>query len=183
MEISLFNYNDYGGYEPEPVGQPFTKETHPEPEIAVGHKNYKVAHGVLNQSRNAKRDGFIGECPLCECETCKNRRYQDGSDDSTVSFQTPAKMNPAQAANMVRSHEQEHVRNEQIRAKEKGEKVVMQTVRIKTAACPECGVIYVSGGETITVTRKSDPDYYNDLFSVGTEDKIKEKGALINYAA
>lgn len=29
-----------------------------------------------------------------ECQTCKNRRYQDGSDDPGVSFKTAGKINP-----------------------------------------------------------------------------------------
>ena len=35
---------------------------------------------------NEKHDGFDKEIPDCQCETCKNRRYKDDSDDSCVSF-------------------------------------------------------------------------------------------------
>ena len=44
-----------------------------------------------------------------ECETCKNRKYQDGSDDPGVSFKTPSNIAPEEAAARVRSHENEHV--------------------------------------------------------------------------
>jgi hypothetical protein len=143
----------------------------------------KTGHDHGNGSVSAgKRDGFIGECPQCECETCKNRRYQDKSDDGTVSFQSPTKMNPEQAASMVRSHEQEHVRNEQLRAKEKGEEVVSQSVRIIYGTCPECGKTYVAGGETRTVTRYRNPDY-TDLFRVGAEDITRKKGGVFNSVA
>ena len=88
-----------------------------------------------------------------ECQTCKNRRYQDGSDDPGVSYQTPTKISPDQAASAVRSHEYEHVRRSQSQAAAKGREVVSQSVVIKTAICPECGRVYVSGGTTTTVTR------------------------------
>ena len=44
-----------------------------------------------------------------ECQTCKNRKYQDGSDDPGVSFKTATNVAPEQAASAVRGHEQEHV--------------------------------------------------------------------------
>ena len=45
-----------------------------------------------------------------ECETCKERKYQDGSDEM-VSFKTAQHMDPSEAATGVRAHEQEHVAN------------------------------------------------------------------------
>ena len=45
-----------------------------------------------------------------ECETCKNRKYQDGSDEM-VSFKSATHISPQSAASAVRSHEQEHVSN------------------------------------------------------------------------
>lgn len=50
------------------------------------------------------------------CETCKNRRYQDGSDDASVSYQVPTNIPAEQAAVKVRSHEMEHVRHEKAKA-------------------------------------------------------------------
>ena len=44
-----------------------------------------------------------------ECQTCKNRKYQDGSDDPGVSFKTATNVAPELAASAVRGHEQEHV--------------------------------------------------------------------------
>jgi Zn-finger nucleic acid-binding protein len=87
-----------------------------------------------------------------ECQTCKNRKYVDGSDDASVSFQTPTRVSPEAAASKVAAHEHEHVRNEQADAKREGRRVVSQSVTIKTDICPECGRVYVSGGETKTVT-------------------------------
>ena len=87
-----------------------------------------------------------------ECQTCKNRKYVDGSDDPSVSFQTPTSLSPNEAMFAVPAHEMEHVRNEQMKAESEGRKVVSQSVSIHTSICPECGRVYVSGGETRTVT-------------------------------
>ena len=92
-----------------------------------------------------------------ECQTCKERKYQDGSDDAGVSFKTPTKIDPDQAAAAVRGHEMEHVVREQAKAQREDRKVVSQSVTYHTAICPECGRAYVSGGTTRTVTAaKSD---------------------------
>ena len=88
-----------------------------------------------------------------ECQTCKNRKYQDGSDDPGVSFKTPTNVAPEQAANAVRGHEQEHVVREQAKARREDRRVVSQSVTIHTEICPECGDVYVSGGTTRTTTR------------------------------
>ena len=91
-----------------------------------------------------------------ECETCKNRKYVDQSDDPSVSFQAPAHISPGQSAAVVMSHEREHVTNEQARAEQEGRRVVSQTVSLQMSVCPECGRMYVSGGTTRTVTVKDD---------------------------
>ena len=87
-----------------------------------------------------------------ECETCKERKYQDGSDDSGVSYQTPTHIAPEQAASAVMGHEMEHVVREQAKAEREDRKVVSQSVTVHTAVCPECGRVYVSGGTTRTTT-------------------------------
>lgn len=91
-----------------------------------------------------------------ECETCKNRKYQDGSDED-VSFKSPAHIDPNAAASRVRSHEQEHVSNAYKKAAQNNGKVVSCNVAIHTAVCPECGRTYVSGGTTSTQIR-----YFNE---------------------
>ncbi len=91
---------------------------------------------------------------LQECESCKNRKYVDRSDDATVSFQSPTKVSPNAAEGAVRAHEQEHVSSEQSKAVEQGRKVVSQSVSIHYGICPECGSSYVSGGTTTTVTKE-----------------------------
>lgn len=87
-----------------------------------------------------------------ECETCEKRKYQDGSNDAGVSFKTPTRIAPEQAAAAVRGHEMEHVVREQAKAEREDRSVVSQSVTIHTDICPECGRVYISGGTTRTTT-------------------------------
>lgn len=98
------------------------------------------------------QDGFRRKEPGEECQTCKNRKYKDGSDEN-VSFKAAAHISPEAAASRVRAHEGEHVANAYSKAAQKGGEVVAASVRIKTAVCPECGKNYVSGGTTTTKIR------------------------------
>ena len=113
-----------------------------------------------------------------ECETCKNRKYQDGSDDPGVSFKTASKIT-GNAEGAVRAHENEHVTRNQAKAEREGKEIVYQSVRIKHGICPECGASYVSGGETTTVTRTKT----EDLYKVGLYDSEGEKGKLFDAVA
>lgn len=112
-----------------------------------------------------------------ECQTCKNRKYQDGSDDPGVSYKTPTSIDADMANAAVRSHEREHVGREQFQAQQEGREVVFQTVTIHNAICPECGRIYVSGGTTRTVTRKQ-AEQVADRYKVGTPEADKSGKTL-----
>lgn len=103
-----------------------------------------------------------------ECQTCKERKYQDGSDDPGVSFKTPTNVAPELAALAVRGHEQEHVVREQAEARREGRDVVSQSVTYHTAICPECGKVYVSGGTTRTSTRAA-----QEQPGAGTEMEVR----------
>lgn len=98
-----------------------------------------------------------------KCETCENRKYQDGSTDPGVSFKTPGKINPDAAASVVRSHEMEHVFHEQAQASRDGREVVSQSVVLHTGICPECGRVYISGGTTRTVTRSDAEELFRQV--------------------
>lgn len=87
-----------------------------------------------------------------ECQTCENRKYQDGSSDPGVSFKTATHLTPEEAASAVRGHEMEHVVRNQAKAAREDRKIVSQSVIIHTDICPECGRVYTSGGTTRTVT-------------------------------
>lgn len=116
------------------------------------NKNSLIAKESENKSTGRAADVFRMSTDD-ECQTCKNRRYQDESNDSSVSYQNPTKISSAAAASAVKAHEMEHVRNNQVKARQEGKEIVSQYVRIKTGICPECGDTYVAGGETVTVTR------------------------------
>ena len=99
-----------------------------------------------------------------ECQTCKERKYQDGSDEN-VSFKSAQHIAPEAAAARVRGHEQEHVANAYSKAMKDGGKVVNASVSIHTAVCPECGRTYVSGGTTHTMIK------YNNEKNPYTQNK------------
>lgn len=109
-----------------------------------------------------------------ECETCKNRKYQDGSDEN-VSFKSPAHIDPNAAASRVRSHEQEHVSNAYKEAAQNNGKVVSCNVSMRTAVCPECGRTYVSGGTTSTQIKyyNEDNPYQKDMKSSDAVNKYR----------
>lgn len=117
-----------------------------------------------------------------ECETCANRKYQDGSDEGNVSFKTAAHVSPESAGARVRAHEGEHVSNAYKKAAQKNGKVLNASVAIHTSICPECGRTYVSGGVTNTTIKYSNED--NPYTKNQKElDAAKYKGANIDYAA
>ena len=119
-------------------------EEDPAADAAAALKGEGEAAGA-ESAQKALEDG--------ECETCERRKYQDGSDDMGVSFQTPTNVDPDLAASAVRGHEMEHVVRERAKATREDRKVVSQSVTYHTAICPECGKSYVSGGTTRTATK------------------------------
>ena len=116
-----------------------------------------------------------------DCETCSNRKYQDGSDEN-VSFKTASHISPDSAGSRVRAHEGEHVSNAYKKAAQKDGKVLNASVAIHTSICPECGRTYVSGGVTNTMIKYSNEDnpYTKNQKQL---DAAKFKGANIDYAA
>lgn len=85
------------------------------------------------------------------CKTCRERKYQDGSDDSAVSFQGATKLG-GNVEGAVRGHEREHELRENAKAKLDGGNVLHSSVAITHAYCPECGARYISGGLTTIKT-------------------------------
>ncbi len=114
---------------------------------------------TIDSIRNDKLMKKIG---AVECQTCRNRKYVDGSNDAGVSFKTPAHVSPENSMAAVASHEQEHVSREGAKARAEGREVVSQSVRVYTDVCPECGRVYASGGKTVTTTKadKKNTDYF-----------------------
>lgn len=114
--------------------------------------SYKI---IRNPGESTEKQAGKKSSPA-ECKTCKERKYQDGSDED-VSYKTATHIDPDAAASRVRSHEQEHVSNAYKKAAKNNGKVVSCNVSIHTAICPECGRTYVSGGTTATQIK-----YFNE---------------------
>ena len=72
-----------------------------------------------------------------ECQTCKNRKYKDGSDEANVSFKSAAHVSPQAAGAAVRAHEGEHVQNAYNDAAKNNGKVISASVSIHLSVCPE----------------------------------------------
>ena len=134
--------------------------------------------GNMNPAKSAA-EGDEEAASSGECETCKQRKYQDGSDEM-VSFKTAQHISPESAAARVRAHEQEHVSNAYAKAAIGNGKVISASVSIHTAICPECGRPYVSGGTTRTQIKYSDEKnpYQKDLKS---KDHAKYAGINASY--
>jgi len=117
-----------------------------------------------------------------ECETCKNRKYQDGSDEM-VSFKAAGHIAPSNAASVVLGHEHEHVSNAYRKADLNNGKVERCSVRLKMDICPECGRTYVSGGVTSTQIKYYNESnlYQQDLKSSDAANKYR--GANVDIAA
>ncbi len=129
--------------------------------ISYGNANQvnpvsEAGKATLNPGESTKISPGRKSSPA-ECETCKNRKYQDGSDEM-VSFKSAAHISPKASASRVRAHEQEHVSNAFRDAAKKDGKVLAANVSLKTAICPECGRSYVAGGTTATKIQYSNED-------------------------
>ena len=131
------------------------------------------------KSGKMRSKGHIDD-PSCECQTCKNRKYQDGSNEM-VSFKSAQRIAPSAAAAKVRGHEQEHVVNAYEKAAQNNGKVIRASVTLHTAVCPECGRTYVSGGTTNTQIKyyNEENPYQKDLKSA---DRLKYQGMNADYA-
>ena len=116
--------------------------------VATGAAAAEGTKPILNPNESTQKAPGKLSSPA-ECETCKNRKYQDGSDEM-VSFKSAQHISPQAAASRVRGHEAEHVSNAYKDAAMNNGKVLQASVSIRTAVCPECGRTYVAGGETCT---------------------------------
>lgn len=134
----------------------------------------------VNSVAAADKVSNSGKVSPAECQTCKNRKYQDGSDEM-VSFKSPAHISPEASFAMVSAHEQEHVSNAVAEGSKENKELVSATVSLKMAVCPECGRTYVAGGVTSTKMRT----YAKDPYSQNLKSFEKEAltGNYIDYCA
>ncbi len=148
--------------------------------VGKQEKDYTKYPGEEKTEAGKMRIKAHGGDPSCECETCKKRKYRDGSDEM-VSFKSAQTIAPQAAASRVRAHEQEHVVNAYEKAAKGNGKVINASVSIHTSICPECGRTYVSGGTTHTQIKyyNEENPYQKDLKSA---DRLKYVGMNADYA-
>lgn len=151
---------------------------------AVGQSNrYIIPVTNAKQVTPVDTDNTVfgsGKVSPIECQTCKNRRYQDGSDEM-VSFKTPGRISPEESYAKVMGHEKEHVANAVAEGNEENKQLLSATVSLKMAVCPECGRTYIAGGTTRTTMRV----YADDPYSQNQKSFEAEatKGNFVDYAA
>lgn len=137
--------------------------------ITAGYTSFGI-QSAGNSTSTENTDG-AGEVNPSECQTCANRKYQDGSDEM-VSFKAPGKISPEKSYGKVLGHEKEHVANAIAEGSKENKELVSATVSLRTSICPECGRSYVSGGTTTTIMKT----YKDDAFS--QNKKSFEQGIL-----
>lgn len=169
------SYSDYGNYSlPSKTDKPGKqKKSSPADKLSESEKTSRNPDKVKKTGRRSAPE---------DCVTCKNRKYKDGSNEGNVSFKTAAHVSPEAAGARVRAHEGEHVANANKKAAAKDGQVMYATVTIHTAICPECGRVYVSGGETKTSIRFQ-PEEHPYGKNQKAIDAIKVTGRNVDYAA
>lgn len=147
----------------------------------IGRTQDRQNEQVQGADESHKVKGGYKSSPA-DCQTCKERKYKDGSNETDVSFKAPGHIDPKASASAVMAHEQQHVSNAYQKAAQEQGKVVACNVSLHTAVCPECGTVYVSGGTTSTAISYSDESnpYQKDKKA---QDGIRLRGANIDYAA
>lgn len=115
-----------------------------------------------------------------ECQTCKERKYVDGSNEGDVSFKAPGHVSPQASVAAVMSHEMEHVANAMQEAGKENAQLLSATVSIKMAVCPECGTVYAEGGTTNTKIRYEDTKIsYEESNPYAANRKVLEGSFLL----
>ncbi len=133
----------------------------------------------VNQAENVEKVGRTDKS--AECQTCKNRKYVDGSNEGNVSFKTPGHIDPSASGAVVKSHEMEHVSNARREGNRENKELISAAVSLQVAVCPECGRSYVAGGTTrTTIATYSDNPYEKARKTVEGSFLI---GQNIDYAA
>ena len=107
----------------------------------------------------AQATGMEGLTPGSGRQVKGPGNYKDGSDDPGVSFKTATHIDPERAAYAIRAHEYEHVAHAKAEEARGEKEIISQSVTYKTDVCPECGRVYMSGGNTRT-TYRSKPETY-----------------------
>ena len=160
--------------------------------ISGGYNNYGM-YGSYQSARTTGSDKPHAVAPEDQvklgrksspndCDTCKTRKYQDGSNEGDVSFKAPGHISPQASSGTVRAHEQEHVSNAYEKAAKNNGKVLSASVTLKSAICPECGTSYVAGGTTSTAIKYTNEEnpYQKNKKAL---DAMNQIGSNIDYVA
>lgn len=121
-----------------------------------------------------------GQVKPHECQTCKNRKYVDQSNEN-VSYKSPAHISPQASFSAVSAHEQEHVANAVSEGSQAGKQLVSASVSLKMEICPECGRAYIAGGVTRTQIRYEESNPYES--SRKSVEGSMLKGMNVDYVA
>lgn len=113
----------------------------------------------VNTSNNVESSAKVK--PV-ECQTCKSRKYVDGSNEN-VSFKTPGHISPEASFSRVSAHEGEHVSNAVSKAASSSNvSLISASVTLKMGVCPECGRTFVAGGVTNTSFKYEESNPYEN---------------------
>lgn len=143
--------------------------------------NYATKINISKEFEKLYKTKELDKTGKVECQTCKDRKYQDGSNEGNVSFKAPGHISPEASAAVVMSHEGEHVANAFSKAAQNNGKVVSASVSLQTSVCPECGKTYVAGGTTRTQIKYNEENPYDKNKKIADETVLK--GMNIDYAA
>jgi hypothetical protein len=163
-----------------PVG--YTTYTYPAADVsAVGQTVGAVSkiNGITPVGQKGSLN--VSKISPSQCETCNNRKYVDGSNDSNVSFKTPTHISPSASFSAVSAHEQEHVSNAVSEGSQAGNKLISASVSLKMDVCPECGTPYVAGGMTRSQIQYNESNPYESARK-SIEGSLL-KGMNIDYVA
>jgi len=103
---------------------------------------------------------LVDKAQQAECQTCKDRKYMDVSNEANVSFQTPTHISPEASFAAVSAHEQQHVANAAATGSQPGNRLAYSSVSLKMGVCPECGKPYIAGGTTKTQIKYNEANPY-----------------------
>lgn len=150
--------------------------------------NNSIGHAVGAISRvqgvapvNGRTAQAVMKAKPSECQTCKERKYIDKSNDSDVSFQIPTHVSPEASYAAVSAHEQQHVAGAVSEGSKEGNRLISASVTLKMAVCPECGTPYVAGGVTRSQIAYNESNPYERARK--TVEGSLLKGMYVDYVA
>lgn len=142
---------------------------------AIGYVSYSIPVAGINTANSPlsavskigritplgqKESINVGKTQPSECQTCKERKYIDVSNESDVSFQSPTHVSPETSFTAVAAHEQEHVSNAVAEGSKPDAKLISASVSYQMSICPECGTPYIAGGTTQTTIQYKESNPY-----------------------